>query len=349
MKKLITLLLCLAMTLAIAACGNAAPAADTTGNAGGSTKEEPAVSSGEKIQYSYCVHTASGFMDEAMELFAERLSELSDGRFVATSYTPGTMGNEAELVDAVLMGDMTFSTPADTLTFQATGLYDWGSLPGLVTSAEEANKYLLSQNGHMSQMINEQFAEKGIVRLAGLDNGFRCIASTKPVETLKDIQGLKTRVANVPLMMGLYSGAGIQSTVIDSSETMTALQQGTVDAVENSFVNLANQGYIDLCDKVLAINFIYSSRSIVCNADWFNALSAEDQELVRQAAQEAADYANGEFSKQYEELLNDSRWTVYDLSDEQYAAFQASADKLWDSARADCDPAILDALLAGKN
>jgi len=351
MKKLTALLLCVVMVLALTACGSSAPAPSNDAKPASDTNtgtDAAAPASGETYTYSYCVHTASGFMDEAMDLFAQRLNELSDGRFVGTSYTPGTMGTEAELVDAVLMGDMTFSTPADTLTFQANGLYDWGSLPGLVTSPEEAEKYLLSPDGHMGQLMSQQFAEKGVIRLAGLDNGFRMIASTKPVETLKDIQGLKTRVANVPLMMGLYSGAGIQSTVIDSSETMTALQQGTVDAVENSFVNLANQGYIDLCDKVLAINFIYSSRSIICNGDWFNALSADDQALVRQAAQEAADWANEQFAAQYQELLSDSRWTIYELDDEQYAAFQASADKLWESARADCDGSILDALLAGK-
>lgn len=301
-------------------------------------------------QYSYCVHDASGYNDEAMDMFAKLLEERSGGKFVATSYTPGTMGNETELLDNVIMGDLTFSTPADTLTFQALGLYDWGSLPGLVTSIDEAQKWLLSQDGHMSQMMNEEFYADGIgvVRLAGLDNGFRVIASKKPVETLKDIQGLKTRVANVPLMKGLYDGAGVQSTIVDSSEVMTALQQGTVDAVENSFFNLATRGFIDMCPYVLAINFIYSSRSIVCNAEWFDSLSAEDQELVRQCAQEAADWANEQTLAEYQQYVEDPRWTVYDLNEEQYEVFQASAEKLWEGASKDCDPAILEALNAGK-
>ena len=327
MKKLIALLLCVVMVAAFAAT--------------------PAYAAND---YSYCVHDASTYCDEAMEMFAKLLNERSDGRFNATSYTPGTMGNETELLESVLMGDMTFSTPADTLIFQSLNLYDWASLPGLVTSVEEAQKYILSPDGFMGQMMNEEFYfdGAGVVRLAGMDNGFRVIASKKPVETLKDIQGLKTRVANVPLMKGLYDGAGVQSTIVDSSEVMTALQQGTVDAVENSFFNLATRGFIDMCPYVLAINFIYSSRSIICNAEWFDALSAEDQELVRQCAQEAADWANEQTLAEYEQYVNDERWTVYELSDEQYEVFQASAEKLWEGARKDCDPAILDALTAGK-
>ena len=329
MKKFVSLLLALVFVAAFAAA--------------------PASAAGT-VQYSYCVHDASTYCDEAMEMFAQLLNERSDGRFVATSYTPGTMGNETELLDSVLMGDMTFSTPADTLTFQALNLYDWASLPGLVTSVEEAQKYLLNEDGHMAKLMTEQFYADGIgvVRLAGMDNGFRVIASKKPVETLKDIQGLKTRVANVPLMKGLYDGAGVQSTIVDSSEVMTALQQGTVDAVENSFFNLATRGFIDMCPYVLAINFIYSSRSIDCNAEWFDSLSAEDQELVRQCAQEAAAWANEQTLAEYQQYVEDPRWTVYELNEEQYEVFSASAEKLWEGARKDCDPAILEALMAGK-
>ena len=115
MKKLVSLLLALVFVVALATA--------------------PAHAAGT-IQYSYCVHDASTYCDEAMDMFAQLLNERSDGRFVGTSYTPGTMGNETELLDSVLMGDMTFSTPADTLTFQALNLYDWASLPGLVTSVE---------------------------------------------------------------------------------------------------------------------------------------------------------------------------------------------------------------------
>ena len=112
MKKLLSLILALALVAVLAAA--------------------PAYAAGT-VQYSYCVHDASTYCDEAMEMFANLLNERSGGRFVATSYTPGTMGNETELLDSVLMGDMTFSTPADTLTFQALNLYDWASLPGLIT------------------------------------------------------------------------------------------------------------------------------------------------------------------------------------------------------------------------
>lgn len=341
MKKTIAILITISMIFALAGCGGSAPSSSTPSSVETGTEET--------INYSYCVHTATGVADEAMDLFAQTLSELSDGRFVATSYAPGTMGKEAELVDAVLIGDLTFSTPADTLIFQALGLDDWQSLPGLVTNYDEVNEYILNEDGYMSQIMNKQFSENGIVRLGGQDNGFRMIASEGPLNTPDALRGLKMRTASVWAMVTFYEGAGAIPTAVDSSEVLTALEQGTVDAVENSLFNLANQGFIDKLDNVLAVNYIYSARSILCNGEWFNALSIEDQELVRQAAKVACDFANIENSKQYDELVNDSRWTVSEPTQEQIEVFDDSAKKMWDEVSNTYDPEVMEVLMSHRD
>lgn len=337
MKKIVGILIVLLMIFVLSGCGDSTP----------SNQTPPSTESklGETINYSYCVHSSAGWVDKAMTLFSETLSELSDGRFVATYYTAGTMGTEAELVDAILMGDLTFSTPADTLTFQALGLDDWQSIPGLVTNQDEANKYILSEDGYMSQLINKNFSENGVIRLGAQDNGFRMIASKKPLNTPNGLNGLKMRTAGVWAMVNFYEGVGAIPTSIDSSEVLTALEQGTVDAVENSLFNLANQGFIDRLENVLAVNYIYSARSIICNAEWFNALSAEDQELVRQAAKVACDYANEQSSQQYKELLNDSRWKVSEPVEEQKKVFESTAKKMWDDASQTYDAETMEVLM----
>lgn len=349
MKKLISLLLAAMMTLSLCACGGGAPAdtpAKEPASSGTSSGEPSGASSGDSVTFTYCVHSSTGCYAEAMDKFAEKLSELSGGRIVGSGYTAGTMGTEAELTDAVIMGDLTMSTPADTLTLQAFNLDDWESLPGLVASQEEANKYLLSRDGYMSQILDRQFADKGVVRLGGMDNGFRMIASKNKLETADDLKGLKMRTASVWAMVNLYEGVGAIPTVVDSSEVVTALEQGTVDAMENGFANLANQGFADLLDWVLAVNYIYSARSVICNLDWFNALSAEDQDLVYQAADYACDWANDTNAETVKALENDPRWTVYDLSDDQRAAFQSVADSMWEEVSGTYDQEVMSELLA---
>lgn len=355
MKRMIALIITIAMIASLVGCGGSTTtnttASTTSAASGTAATTKPAgttAAAGPKVQFTYCVHNANGPLDEAMDLFAQKLSELSGGRFVGKSYTAGTMGSEGEMVDSVYLGDLTLSTPADTLVLQAFKLDDWESLPGLLTSMDDVKKHLLSKDGYMSQLLDKQFAGSGLVRLGGIDNGFRMVASEGQLVTMADLKGLKARTASVPVMVALYEGVGMIPTIIDSSEVVTALEQGTVDAVENSLANLANAGFIDMLDSVLAVNFLYSARSIICNKDWYDALSAADQELVNQAAKTAADFANTELEKDMQKYMTDSRWKVYELSAEQKAAFQASADKVWDSVSGKYNQEIMSVLLANK-
>ncbi len=325
MKK--TLVIALAgIVAALTACGQSTSTAQTMAETAATTAATAA--EGEKITYSYCVHTATGWMDEAMDMFNERLQELSGGRIVGKGYSAGTMGTEQELIDAVMLGDMTMSTPVDQFTLPAMGLDDWTSLPGIATSSEEVQERFTKPDAPLGELLDEQFQAHGLVRLGGLDNGFRMFATNKDVDSLAAIKGMKVRVSSIEAYVDLYTNAGMQPTIIDSSEAMSALQQGTIDAVDNSLVNLANQGYIDMCNKVLAVNVFAASRSIICNKDWYDALSAEDQALVDQAAQEAAEWCNAQFYEQIDGLYEDERWTIYELNDEQKAVFADAAAKV---------------------
>ena len=349
MKKFLAAILALCMIFALAACGSSsapaesAPASSGSEAAPAASDNEASASAGAPIEISWCCHTATGWHEKTMQRFIQNLKDaVGEDRVVETYYTAGTMGSETELSQAVILDDLTMSIPADSFNLPNIGVPDWTSIPGIVTSREEAFNILLNEDAPLNQYIEKQFEEGGIIRLGGLDNGFRCIATSKPCETLADLQGLKTRVANSWGMVALYNGVGLQSTIIDSSEVISALQQGTIDAVENGLVNLVNQGYADLLDKCLAVNFVYSTRSMICNKAWFDALAPADQEAVRAAAREATDWCNEQFGNDYQAALDDPRWTVVELSDEQYEAFKASAAEALKLAYDNCNAADVD-------
>lgn len=329
MKRIVALCLSLAMALSLGACSsnNPSPNASAPGS-NGSSQASPA----ETIEFSYCYQNTNGFYYTALDLFAETLEEISDGRFVGTRYTPGTMGNESELCDAVAIGDITFTLPSDTVMLLALGLPDWESIPGLVSSREEAQAEVLSADGWFAQLLAKTLAENGVVRLAGFDKGFRMIAHQGALDTPESLRGLKLRTGSAWATVTMYGGLGCLPTVVDSSEVLTAYQQGTVNAIDNTMTALASQGFIDLCDSVLAINRIYSCASLMCNGDWYNSLSADDQALVEQAAQVAYEYGLEEAQKEYDKYVNDPRWTIYELSAEQEAVVDEVVAEMWTEA-----------------
>ena len=340
MKKLISMFLATTMILMLSACGQSSASASSSIP----TNSEAAGESSAPIEITWCVHTSTGLVEPTMQRFIQNLKDIvGEDRVIETHYSAGTMGSEAELAQAVMMGDLTMTTPSVNQSLPNSGHPDWSAIPGIVTNMDEAYKYILDIDAPLYNHMNEQLQSAGALILGqGMDNGFRCIATSNPCETVEDLKHLKTRVANAWGAIALYDGVGLQSTIIDSSEVMAALQQGTIDAVENGIVNLVNQGYADLLDKVLLINFNYTWRNLICNKDWFNELSNADQEAVMAAATEATEWANANMADQYEAALNDARWTVVELSNEQYTAFKDSATKALEKAYEKCDPADVD-------
>jgi TRAP-type C4-dicarboxylate transport system substrate-binding protein len=103
-------------------------------------------SSAEKSSYvlSYSSKAANSVQDKAMDVFAERLAELSGGRITGKKYIGGSVGGEEELIEAVAMGDMGATYGADVYIGNiGGGGLGWLALPGLVTSYEEVSALLM--------------------------------------------------------------------------------------------------------------------------------------------------------------------------------------------------------------
>lgn len=306
----------------------------------------------KKIEITYSTKSAGSVQDLAMDLFAEKLEELSGGRIVGKKYIAGTIGGEEEMAEAVALGDLGATFVADVLIGNcANGCLGWLSMPGLVTSYEEAEAIIFNKDGWLSKIIEETMADQiGLKRLAAGDNNFRALGTTKEIRTAADLKGVKVRCGNSWENLQLYERAGAMPVVIASSETMSALEQGTVDGAENGLINLRDGGYATALKYVLEVNYLYSPASIIVNLDWFNSLSAEDQAIVTEAAEIAARYEIDANVAAAEELLKEmsanGTWTILEMNDDLKAAFDAASDSMWKDAPEKYGAEIIEKLLA---
>ncbi len=289
-------------------------------------------------EVTYSTKSAGSVQDKAMDLFAQKLEELSGGRIVGKKYIAGTIGGEEEMAEAVALGDLGATYAADAMIGNcANGCLGFLSLPGLVTSYEEAETALYSEDGWLSQIISNIMEEKiGVKRLAAGDNDFRVLGVNKEIKTAADIQGVKVRCGNAWANLEFYGRSGFMPVVIASSETMSALEQGTVDGAENGLINLRDGGYATALKYILPVNYMYSPASIIVNLDWYNSLSAEDQAIVSEAAKEAARFEIDENIKAGEallqEMVDNGTWNVLEMNDELVAVFDAAVDSMWKDA-----------------
>jgi TRAP-type C4-dicarboxylate transport system substrate-binding protein len=99
-------------------------------------------------------------------------------------------------------------------------------IPGIFPDPETAKKAILAWKPHEAKIL-EQKANAVLLGMAVYPD--QAIFSKKPVRTLDDLEGLKTRVHSVALSK-LVAGLGGEPLTIAFAEVYTALERGTLDA-----------------------------------------------------------------------------------------------------------------------
>ena len=174
-----------------------------------------------------------------------------------------------------------------------------------------------------------------------LDQGFR-VSTTDTLEahTPDDFKGFNMRTMENANHMLLWSSLGANPTPIAYTELYTALQQGTVRGQENPYENVSVKKFYEVQDYVIGSNHVYMANAIIVNLDWFNNLDEE----CKAAYLEACDYAYGKFHEfvdssidTYKNEFTDYGCTVYDLTAEEMALFQAKTQPLFDQVKANME------------
>src|SRR5918992_1829742 len=99
-------------------------------------------------------------------------------------------------------------------------------IPGIFPDPETAKKAILAWKPHEAKILEER-ANAMMLAMAVYPD--QAIFSKRPVRTLEDFKGLKTRVHSVALS-SLVAGLGGEPLTIAFAETYTALERGTLDA-----------------------------------------------------------------------------------------------------------------------
>jgi TRAP-type C4-dicarboxylate transport system substrate-binding protein len=99
-------------------------------------------------------------------------------------------------------------------------------MPGIFPDPETAKKAILAWKPTEAKVL-AQGANAVLLAMAAYPD--QAIFSKKPIRTLEDFQGLKTRVHSVALSQ-LVAGLGGEPLTIAFSEVYTAMERGTVDA-----------------------------------------------------------------------------------------------------------------------
>lgn len=287
-----------------------------------------AMAKGLNLKLAHVVNEKDAFHLCALK-FKEIVEEETDGDVSVTIFPNAKLGDERALLEGMKMGvvDAGIITSGPFINFiPEFGVFD---LPFLFRSPGHAYAVL---DGTVGNSILEKMESQGWKGLAYGERGFRNLTNSKrPVTSPEDIEGLKIRLMQNPVYVDSFKALGANAVPMAWTEALTALQQKTIDGQENplnvivAFKLYESQQYLSLTRHAYAPNVIMMSMR-----SW-KKLTPEQQEVVKAAAQEAAEenrkYDNSK-AEEWLAFLKDQGMEVVEEPD--LAAFREAVQPVYD-------------------
>ena len=320
-RKLVAALTVCAMAFTLTACGGGNANKETNSDA----SAEPVV-----LKLATTVNEQDSFQIAA-EKFAELVAERTDGAYTIEIHPNGELGDESDMLSSMAAGelDMGIVTSGPFVNYAPEmGVLD---MPFLFGSNEEAYAVL---DGEVGQELLGTLESANLKGLAYAERGFRNLTnSVRPVTNVADMQGLKLRVMENEVYAKTFAALGANATPMAWQETLTALQNGTIEGQENP-VNVicsytlweSNQKYATLT------RHSYSTAIITMSLDKFNALPEDVQTIFKESAQEAAEFERawvGENEATQLQQMKDNGMEV--VEDPDLDSFKAAVQPVYDA------------------
>ncbi|MDL2263015.1 TRAP transporter substrate-binding protein [Synergistaceae bacterium OttesenSCG-928-I11] len=217
--------------------------------------------------------------------FAELVAERTDGRIKIDVYHSAQLFDEKSAIETAQMGGLAFcrvnAQPLSDFT-PALGVL---SLPYIFRDEDHLWKVL---NGPIGEDILKEMEANGLVGLAYYDSGSRSFYNSKrEVKTPADMKGLKIRVQQSKLMVGLVESLGASATPMAYGEVYTGLQSGVIEGAENNWPSYYSTSHYEVA-KFFTLDHHTRTPEVLCMSKivW-DKLSDEDKKIIKEAAMES--------------------------------------------------------------
>lgn len=348
-KKLVSLLLASAMCLALASCGGGN---NNSGNGGAQSGGGTSANNGGNAassQQDYTLKLAHVNNPDhpytlASNKFAELVKEATDGHVIIEIYDSGTLGNENDIIEQVQMGSIDFGLVASAPFANTIPEMYAFDLPFLFADRPTAYKIL---DGDIGMGILEKLDNQDMVGLGFWENGFRHVSNSKhEVVVPSDLNGLKIRTMENEIHMASFNAMGAIATPMAWSEVFTALQQGTMDGLENSPVIYSSNAFYEVQKYISLTGHFYSPAVFFCNKSMLESMPQEYQDAIITAEKEARDYerqCHEKMDNDAIQVLKDNGMTVTEVDK---ALWRESCQSVYDQYRDKIGGDVIDAILA---
>lgn len=184
------------------------------------------------VKYSV-IFPATGTQADGAKLLGQIIEKVSEGRLVMEFYPSAQLGDKASTFEGLSMGTIEMTECAATDLSAFNDMWSVFSLPYLWDNGSQAIKTVMKDS--VRKILEADAEENGFMIIAWTDMGSRSVLNTKrSVKTPADLNGLKLRCMEDPVLANSVNAMGAIGTPLAFSELYIALQQGTVDGLDHT-------------------------------------------------------------------------------------------------------------------
>lgn len=318
-KKVLSVLLGLAMVASMTACGlqapEQAPAAEAPATTEAPAAETPAAeapaetpeaeapaAAGPEVTLVYAeVNPLDTIVGQMATKFAEEVEAKSGGTIKIDIQAGGVLGSENDVLDTMLGGGGTIQMSR----ISAFALTSYGGEKSMLLSLP----YTFVNREHFWAFADSDLADEFLLEphengsgVRGLfygEEGFRHFFTKNEISGMEDLAGMKLRVSNDPVMNGLVESLGANPVVVSFGELYSALQTGVADGAEQPIANYKSNAFPEVAPNMILDGHTLGAIQVIITDEAWDSLTADQQNILMEAGKVASEF-NRQISEEAE-------------------------------------------------
>ncbi len=272
-KKLLTILLCITAAVMFVGCN--------------SGDEKSADNKETKIIRVAFNQNEEHPQYKAMKELGEKFKEATDGRYEMVIYPNGVLGEQGSMAEFIRTGALEMAIVPCSVPEGYDSDFAIVGAPYLYQDMDHLRR--ATENGVFKELFHST-RKFNFEVLTVYTAGERNIYSDKPINSPDDLKGMIVRVNDSSTYLNMVKYMGGVGTVMSQSEVYTALQQGVIDAGENS-----ERVYTDFKHYEVAPYYSYTKHIVhpdvvIASTNFLDNLSEEDRQIFDELVLDSTNY-----------------------------------------------------------
>lgn len=285
----------------------------------------------EKMVLRYAENQAQDYpTTQAAYKFAELVEQKTNGRIHIDVYHGGQLGDEKAVIEQLQFGAIDFTRVSISPLSEFEKSLNILQLPYLYKDASQMWRVL---DGEIGERFLNSMDKNNLIGLSWFDAGARNFYDSKrPITKLEDMKGLKIRVQESQMMMGMVSALGANPTPMAYGEVYSGLQTGVIDGAENNWPSYDSVSHYEVAKYyVLDEHTRVPEMQLVSKITW-DKFSDEDKAIIKECALESAKLERELWAAKEgvsEEKVRAAGCTITELEPGEKEKFQAAMQPLY--------------------